>query len=343
MIEKLVEDLKSDIKNTIESYGNKQVIVAFSGGLDSTVASLLTRDAIGAKNVELVNVVYGPFTYKRSIEIVKKSASKMGLKVTFVESLKQKEIWRFGPSCNMCTKIVKMNTVKNYAKDRLVITGSNSSDSWGKTGLKLFNGMYAPLGDLDKKTIWKILEFYSFTLERIGEHAEREGCKLKHLLKIMTNLDYHGKAVSLANEILLENLPKNMEIANVKIVGPLSKNIAIINVKPLVDNIDEIAKKIEKLDVIDEVIIAKKPLILKVIANPSIYRVEESKYWIHIGKLQPEFAVPIKIEWKESKNNKLRTIQVVGVEEWKNYQEESKNLKKPSDINLNQKSSCSLL
>ncbi|MBO8160206.1 MAG: ExsB family protein [Thermosipho sp. (in: Bacteria)] len=342
-IEKIIDELKKDIRETVKSYGNKSVVIAFSGGLDSTVASLLTRDAIGAENVELVNVVYGPFTYNRSIEIVKNAARKMGLKLTFVESLKQREIWKYGPSCNMCTKTVKMNSVKNFAKDRLVITGSNSSDSWGKTGLKLFNGIYAPLGDLNKDTIKKILEYYSFKLERIGEHAEREGCKLKHLLKIMANIEYHGKAVSLSNEVLLENVPKNMEIANVKIVGPLSKNIAIINLKPMLENVDEIAKKIGELGVIDEVIVAKKPLILHVIANPSIFRVEESKYWIHYGKLQPEFAVPIKIIWKESKNNKLRTIHVVGVEEWKNYQKESKNLKIKLDTNLNQKSSCLLL
>jgi len=342
-IEKIINNLISEIRKTVNNFGNNSVVIAFSGGLDSTVASLLTKDALGSKNIELVNILYGPFTYNRSIEIVKNAAKKMGLKLTFVESLKQKEIWKYGPSCNMCTKTVKMDSVKQYAKDRLVITGSNSSDSWGKTGLKLFNGIYAPLGNLDKQTIRKILEYYSFQLERIGEHSEREGCKLKHLLKIMTNLDFHGKAVSLSNEILLKYLPKNMEIANVKIIGPLSKNIAIINVKPLIENIEEIAQKISKIDVIDEVIIANKPLILHVIANPSIYRVEQSKFWIHYGKLQPEFAVPIKIKWKESKNNKLRTIHVVGVEEWKDFQEESKILKKSLDMNLIQKNFCSLL
>lgn len=339
--EKLVENIKNEIKEVVKEYGNKNVVIAFSGGLDSTVAALLTKEALGPENVELANVVYGPFTYKRSIEIVKKSAEKMGLKITFLESLYQKEIWKNGPSCNMCTKTVKMNTVKKYAKDRLVITGSNQSDSWGKTGLKVFNGLYAPLGDLNKSEIQNILDFYSFKLERIGENSKREGCKLKHLLKIMTNLDYHGKAVDLANEILLENVPKNLELANVKIIGPLSKNIAIINVKPMVDNINEIKKKIENIDVIDEVIVAKKPLILHVIANPSIYRVKNSRYWIEVGKLQPEFAVPIKVIWKESKNNKLRTIQVVGVEEWKDY--DPRNLKINLDTDLEMKNSCSLL
>ncbi|OOC42354.1 MULTISPECIES: 7-cyano-7-deazaguanine synthase [unclassified Thermosipho (in: thermotogales)] len=338
ILNKKIKNIIDEIRKTV---GNNKVIVAFSGGLDSTVAALLCKDALGPEKVELVNVVYGPFTYKKSIQIVKKAANKMGLKLTFLESLYQKEIWKNGPSCNMCTKSVKMNTVKNYAKDILVVTGSNQSDSWGKTGLKLFNGLYAPLGNLNKKEIKEILNYYSFKLERIGENAKREGCKLKHLLKIMTNMNYHGKAVDLANEILLENVPKNLELANVKIIGPLSKNIAIINVKPMVYNIEEIGKKIETLDVIDEVIIANKPLILKVLANPSIYRVENSKYWIEKGKLQPEFAVPIKVVWKESKNNKLRTIHVVGVEEWENFEQEKSKISLGTNLEI--KNSCSLL
>lgn len=48
-----------------------------------------------------------------------------------------------------------------------------------------------------------------------------------------------------------------------------------------------------------------------VLASPAIYRNEESRKWIKEGRLQPEFAFPIEIEWRESKNNKLRTFQVV--------------------------------
>lgn len=345
MVYKSVESIIDDIRDVFNQY-NKSFVVAFSGGMDSTAAALLCSKAIGKENVELVHVVYGPYSYQNSIKIVSEFAQKHGFKLTLLTNLGQEKIWKYGPSCNMCTREIKMGTVLEYAKDRIVVTGSNSSDTWGKTGLRVFNGMYAPLGDLGKDEIRKILDDFGVKIKRIGEHALREGCKLKHLLKPMTNPSYHGQATAIANEILLKHFPDGNEIANVKIVGPLSKNIAIVNLKPFRMEVYEVAKEIEEISVIDEVIVADKPLVLTIVANPSIYRVEESKFWIVEGKLKPEFAVPIKVEWHESKNNKLRTFHVVEVREWTTYETEKdeylENLKKNSDIISKISCSCSM-
>ncbi|MEN3042980.1 MAG: phosphoadenosine phosphosulfate reductase family protein [Fervidobacterium sp.] len=342
---KNVESIIKDI-NHIFSHYKQNFVVAFSGGMDSTAAALLCAEAVGKENVELVHVVYGPYTYENSIKIVSEFAEQYGFKLTFVTNLGQEKIWKYGPSCNMCTKEIKMKSVLDYANGRLVVTGSNLSDTWGKTGLRVFNGMYAPLGDLGKDEIRMILDKFGVKIKRIGEHALREGCKLKHLLKPMTNPSYHGQATALANEILLRHFPSNNEVANVKIVGPLSKNIAVINLKPFREEVYKITSEIEELSVIDEVIVADKPLILTVVANPSIYRVEESKFWITEGKLKPEFAVPIKVEWLESRNNKLRTFHVVEVREWKTYATEKdeylENLRKNSDIISKISCSCSM-
>ncbi|MCX7654070.1 MAG: 7-cyano-7-deazaguanine synthase [Fervidobacterium sp.] len=342
---KNVESIIKDIQDTF-SQCNQSFVVAFSGGMDSTAAALLCAEAVGKENVELVHVVYGPYTYENSIKIVSEFAEQYGFKLTFVTNLGQEKIWKYGPSCNMCTKEIKMKSVLEYANGRLVVTGSNSSDTWGKTGLRIFNGMYAPLGDLEKDEIRNILDRFGVKIRRIGEHALREGCKLKHLLKPMTNPSYHGQATALANEILLRYFPSNNEIANVKIVGPLSKNIAVVNLRPFRNEVYEITKEIEKLSVIDEVIVADRPLLLTIVANPSIYRVEESKFWITEGKLKPEFAVPIKVEWHESRNNKLRTFHVVEVREWKTYEIEKdeylENLRKNSDIVSKISCSCSM-
>lgn len=344
-MEEVKKSVIQDILSVAEVYG-KSFVVAFSGGMDSTAAALLCAEALGKENVELVHVVYGPYSYENSIRIVSEFAQEHGLKLTLLTNFGQEKIWKYGPSCNMCTREIKMGTVLEYAKERIVVTGSNSSDTWGKTGLKLFNGMYAPLGNLGKDEIKKLLDDFGVKIKRIGEHALREGCKLKHLLKPMTNPSYHGQATAIANEILLKHFPTNNEIANVKIVGPLSKNIAIVNLKPFRTDVYEVAREIEKIDVIDEVIVADKPLILTIVANPSIYRVEESKFWIVEGKLKPEFAVPIKIEWHESKNNKLRTFHVVEVREWTTYETEKdeylKSLKENLDIDSKILCSCSM-
>ena len=330
-VDKNVEKLIEEIRTTVNNFGNK-VVVAFSGGMDSTAAALLCGEAIGKENVELVHVVYGPYTYSNSLEIVSDFAERFGFKITFVYNRQQEQIWKYGPSCNMCTRQVKMGSVLGYADGRLVVTGSNSSDTWGQTGLKLFNGMYAPLGDIGKVEIQKLLDYYGVRIRRIGEHALREGCKLKHLLKPMTNPNYHGKATAIANEMVLDYFPSGNEIANVKIAGPLSKNIAVVNVRPFREEVYALAKELEQIDVIDEVIVADRPLILDIIANPSIYRVENSRYWVEEGKLRPEFAVPIKLQWHESRNNKLRTFHVVEVREWTTYEtEKDKYLKRPKN------------
>jgi len=345
MAVKNVDEIIEDIKKVASEYG-KDFVIAFSGGMDSTAAALLCAEALSKEHIELVHVVYGPYTYSKSLEIVSDFASKHGFKFAFVENFGQEKIWKTGPSCNMCTRSVKMATVQKYANGRIVVTGSNSSDTWGQTGLRVFNGMYAPLGDIGKEEIKEILRTYGVEIRRIGEHATREGCKLKHLLKPMTNPAYHGQATAIANELVLKYFPTGNEIANVKIVGPLSKNIAIVNVKPFRNEVYELAEELKRVNVIEEVIVADRPLILTVVANPSIYRVEDSRFWIVEGKLKPEFAVPIKVEWHESKNNKLRTFHVVEVREWTTYENEKdeywENYRKNSDIISRIQCSCSM-
>ena len=313
----IIEEIKEDIKQVV---GNKKLYIAFSGGLDSTVVALLAKDALPKSQITLVNVCFGAYSYAKGLEAVLSLSKKMNLNLFFVsgESAQEKLMYH-GPNCNQCTKTIKIEKVKEFAYNGIVASGANQSDSWGKTEIKVMNNIYAPLVMLNKNQIKEILNYYDFTIPKIGENAGREGCKFKHLLKMAVNPQYHSRADVIANEVIhdiLDFYKFEREIANVKIIGPLSKNIAIINVKPFPPQniMNEIVKTLEIEETIDEVVVANKPMKLKVSASPGISNNKNSSYWIKTGRLQPEFAVPIEVEWLPSKNNKLRTFSVVDYE-----------------------------
>ncbi|AKI98369.1 ExsB family protein [Kosmotoga pacifica] len=290
------------------------MVVAFSGGKDSTLVAALARKALGKRNVKLLNVCFGPYSYSRGIEIVVEIAKSLDLGLEFTAGYEdQEKIWKHGPSCNRCTKFAKFNAVLK-STSAIIATGANLSDTWGQTGIALRKRLYAPIRNWSKAEIDEALDYLGIEVPRIGEAPTREGCKLKHLLKIMANPAYHGQAVAIANEILLdylEGIPH--DIANVKIIGPLSRNIALINVSPAPS--EEIRLKVTerlmKTGIIEEVHWVLAPLRLTISANPGIFNNEASKEWILKGRLQPEFAAPIIINWVESRNRRLATFQVI--------------------------------
>lgn len=327
-IDELKNAIIEDIRKTCEE---KNVVVAFSGGMDSTLVSVLTVEALGKERVELVNVCFGPFAYSNSISKVLEISSKIGKSVTFLDGIKaQWEIWKHGPSCNLCTKKIKFGIVGSYAGNRLILGGANKSDSWGQYGIKLSGNSYSPLFNLTKSDITQLLKSYGLEPKnlKIGENKSskgREGCKLKHLLKMMAVPRFHGKAVALSNELLLDFLQsKNIDysMANVKIIGPLKRNMALVNVLPHLENgeKEEFKEILRSLDVINDVYFVEKPIVLFAKVNPGIYVDDKAKYWLEKGRLQREFAAPIRMEWSVSKNNKLRTFHIVNFKEVDDFQ-----------------------
>jgi len=326
-IEELKNSIIEDIRRTCK---DRDVVIAFSGGMDSTLVAFLTIEALGKDRVDLVNVCFGPFSYSNSVAKVLEISSKLGKRVTFLKGKNmQLEIWKHGPSCNLCTKKIKFGLVGNYAQDRLILGGANKSDSWGQYGIKLSGNSYSPLFDLNKGEITELLKLYGIDSKKlkIGENRSssgREGCKLKHLLKMLAVPKYHGKAVALSNELLLDFLQLkgvDYSMANVKIIGPLGKNIALVNVFPYLNHEDkeEFRKLLLSIDVIDDVHFVEKPLVLFAKVNPGIFIDEKARYWLEAGRLQKEFAAPIKVEWSISKNNKLRTFHIVNFQEVESF------------------------
>jgi len=298
-------------------YSSNNLYVAFSGGEDSTLVALIAREALGKDRVQLVTVDWGQFTYARSRKIVSQLALEIGLPHRFIAgSGTQKKIWKHGPSCSSCTRNVKLGLIKNIAKDGLIATGANQSDSWGRTGIKLNGNVFSPLLELSKEDIRYFLDHFGFNVPKIGESVDREGCKLKHLLKMMINEEYHGRAVCESNELLLSYLGArswNAKLANVKIVGPLSKNIALVNVVPHLSEkyAAELRTLLNSLECVDEVHVVNRPVKLRVLANPGLFNDSTARSHVHMGVIQKEFAAPVEITWIESSNKRLRTFQVI--------------------------------
>jgi len=320
-IEGILNRLKEEIVENVKTY---PLYIAFSGGMDSTVLACVAKEALGKENVKLIHVVYGPYTYFKTLENVLRITVKLGIDLRLIDHQKEMEaILKYGPSCNLCTKKVKLGGVKECVRDEncLVATGSNQSDSWGSYGQKIMNGTYSPLLDLDKDELRELLFHYGFKIEdvRAGESVLREGCKLKHLMKMLAVPEYHGRACVMANEILLDILSQagvKSEMANVKIIGPLKTNIALINVKPFIDKKLEniIIERIKKEKTIADAFFVNRPIRLFIKANPSIYRIADSKKWLEKGKFAAEFAIPPEVVWSESPNNKMRTYHAISFE-----------------------------
>lgn len=309
-----VEALLREIR---EVTAGAPVAVAFSGGLDSSTVAALARDALGADHVLLVTVNMGQYAYRRGNAIVLEMADQLGLRQRCLLGQKmQHVVQRGGPACNRCTREIKLGMVKAAARGRLVLTGSNRSDTWGQMGVKVSNGFYSPLFDLDKPEIRAIADELGLKIPRIGEHWGREGCKLKHLLKPLINPDYHGRAVAEANEALLRTLAGagfEAQLANVKIIGPLRRNIGLINVRPEPPDSLKTAVlgALRAVPALDEARFVEGPIRLIVKSGPALSGDAGGRYWVAHGRLAPDFAHPIEVEWRPSPNGKLHTFHVV--------------------------------
>ncbi len=313
-IDNLIPTLVGEIRAVTEG---TPVVVAFSGGLDSTTVAALAKEALGPDHVWLVTVNMGVYNYRRGNEIVLEMAERLGLQQKcLLGQYVQHRVQANGPACNRCTREIKLGMVKAVARGRLVLTGANQSDTWGKLGVKVCNGYYSPLLELDKPQIRAIAGALGLVVPRIGESPGREGCKLKHLLKPLVNPDYHGRAVAEANELLLALVKEAQfpaELANVKIIGPLSRNIALVNLRPAppADLAARIMEALQTVPVIDEVHVVDGPITLIAKAGPAVAGDPHARYWLQHGRMQPDFAFPIEVDWRPSTNTRLHTFHVV--------------------------------
>jgi uncharacterized protein len=317
-----VDLLRELVDEVREVTRGEPVAVAFSGGLDSSVAAALCREALGPDRVLLVTVNMGQYAYRRGNEIVLEMAERLGLpQRCLLGQAFQDRIMAGGPACNRCTREIKLGLVKAAARGWLVVTGANRSDTWGQMGVKFCNGYYAPLLHLHKPQIRALALQLGIDppQTKIGESPGREGCKLKHLLKPLANPDYHGRAVARANEVVLEvvrDLGFPAQLANVKVVGPLRRNVGLVNLWPPPPEAvaREVLRRLGEIPELEEAHVVDRPLRLVAKANPSILGDPHARYWLQHGRMQPDFAHRIEVRWLPSANGRLSTFHVVDFE-----------------------------
>lgn len=308
------------LRSIREVLSGRRVVVAFSGGTDSSLVLFLTLEALGKDRVIPVHIDWGQYSYLGVRERVLSFSRVLGLEPVFISGKTDMEkILKGGPSCNRCTKKAKLGLIRKFFPEDLILTGANQGDSWGKRGEPLMNGVFAPLLSLTKSEIREIIRSLDLKVQTIGESNLREGCKAKHLLKPLISPDFHGRVVSQANEILLSFLKerrREIELANVKIVGPLGENIGLVNVRPFLDfeEKEELLSKLSSIQGLKKVEFVDSPFRLTLVASPSIYNDPHAKESIEKGIISSSFAIPPEICWVKSQNKRLFSFHAVSAE-----------------------------
>ena len=313
--EKRIQSVIHEIQDVAKSY--ERVVVAFSGGVDSTLALFLSLKALGREKVQACTVDWGEYFPYHARENIDFLITSLHVSHRYLPGKNIiEEVVSRGPACNLCTRKAKLeNLQKKFGEKTLIIGGANQSDSWGVRGVKIVRNTYSPLFDFSKQEIFQTCQIMNVPIRRIGENSLREGCVLKHLYKPLA-ANVHGQAVVKANLVLLKTIQQEefkSDIANVKIVGPLQKNQALINLQPTPNPKlkSMISQRLNDIEEIDTITWVERPLTLVLRANPGLYHNFDSRYWIENGKIQPDFAQPVSFQWMPSTNRKLRTFQVV--------------------------------
>jgi uncharacterized protein len=99
----------------------------------------------------------------------------------------------------------------------------------------------------------------------------------------------------------------------VKIIGPMRRNVGLVNVRPALPAALKatVLEALRAHAVLDEVRVVEGPVRLIVKAGPALAGDAAGRHWVAHGRLAPDFAHPIDVEWRASPDGRLHTFHVV--------------------------------
>ena len=163
------EDLTKKIQNAIASLKEKSVIIAFSGGVDSTVVASLAQRV--CKEVRLVTMI-SEWISTYEIEEAQSISQHLSLPHEIINISIEKHIWENPPDRCFHCKLFVFSRLLEYCKQigyDMVVDGTNASDIIGhRPGLKALKelGISSPLlqGNITKEEVREIAKYYDLPI-----------------------------------------------------------------------------------------------------------------------------------------------------------------------------------
>ncbi|MFX1506462.1 MAG: ATP-dependent sacrificial sulfur transferase LarE, partial [Promethearchaeota archaeon] len=161
--------LKKKIQESMASLAERSVIIAFSGGVDSTVVACLAQRV--CKKVRLVTMI-SEWISTNEIKEAKIISQHLGLPHEIIKINIDRHLWKNPPDRCFHCKLVVFSRLLEYCKEidyDLVIDGTNASDIIGhRPGLKALKelGIYSPLlqGNITKKEVREIAKYFNLPI-----------------------------------------------------------------------------------------------------------------------------------------------------------------------------------
>ena len=169
----LSTELKYKIRQAVSPVAGKPVLIAFSGGVDSTVAAKILQ--VAACKIKLVTVT-SEWISKQELDEAKQIAHQLDLphEILGVDVEKEHIFWKNPPDrCFHCKKLIfsQLHALAMRENFEVVVDGTNASDTDGhRPGLKALEelSVYSPLrqSGLTKKEVRQIAEFYNLSVAK---------------------------------------------------------------------------------------------------------------------------------------------------------------------------------